>query len=154
MKTKKTIKSLKNKALAFADSVKTNQLEKAQQTIVNIENSTFFGILLKGLVNNWFSVLLISLLLAYCGNLYLQNRALENEALKAEITRLNSIVEANDKVNEELKERIEQLEDQKKQNAKGNQKYADSLKKLTAEQLQAEILKKIKALKKRRGMKG
>lgn len=147
-------KILKEKASNFAESLRTKQLAKAEQTVVNIENSTFFGILLKGLINNWFSVLLVGLLLGYSGHLYLQNKALENEALKAEVTRLNSIVESNEKANEELKIRIKELENQKKANSKGNKKYADSLKKLTAEQLREEILKKSKALKKRRGMKG
>lgn len=150
--SKKLIESIKSSVTKLANSVKDSQLSKAKQSIINIENSTFFGILLKGLINNWISVVIVGLLLGYSINLYMYNKTLENEALKVDVARLHSIIETNENINDELRTRIKKLEDQKSYNLKNNKKYKESLTKLDSDQLKTRILDHVKRLKKRRGM--
>jgi len=148
MATKKTPSNIKPSS-KISNFVETRR----QSAIINIENSTFFGVLIKWALTNWIALTVVITLGLYSLSLYMNQKELEAQALAGQIQILQQALDQNKKDNELLLSRINTLNGKKKLDALANSVLRKSLSKLTSKELKDKMLEDVKRIKAKRGIK-
>jgi len=123
--------------------------KKKEDFIVNIQNTTAFGILLKWIITNKVSIILFIAILFYAGRSYY----MENEYLKERNKTLISEKEEFLNRTKELESKVLELRQKVSYSEELNKKVRERSRNLTSEQKKKEILRLVDRLKDKRGLK-
>lgn len=146
------IKAPLNAIVGTAKVVSNFAEDKKQSAIIQVENSTALGILLKWLMTNWVTVFITIILGGYYISSYIEADKLKDMLWKQQVEDLNIDLAELKENKERLKVEIDKLAKDKKNFEKENKKLVLELEKLNSSELKVKLLDYTARLKTKRNM--
>ena len=143
-------KSIAKVASKVGDDIKQVIEAPKENVIVNIQNSTAFGLVIKWAIAHPVTLILITCLVFFSVKYKIQSEYYERQLLETQIVQLKEDLDILKKEREKLQIRIKEYESKKKQAKKDNAEVRKSLKNKTPEELTQKLEEYTTRLKEKR----